>query len=222
MIVPLKYNVDLSLIKKAADSVNINQFKSAINKPTGRFFYDPWVLKDEFKNSVWEEILNTLPVNIGEARIIVLNPATCYQIHSDIDDRYHLNIQSEAAYLIDLENNVTLSVTQDGIWYEMNAGRLHSAANMGRLHRIQLVVRKLLNDNKIRNPLTIKITSTLSPDDSRFFFDQTVSKWLNKANKLGYIADFVFESTTVKFSIEKIVLEEFKSILTNDFKMEII
>jgi hypothetical protein len=194
--------------------------KTTINQPTGDFFYDPWVLKDEYKDTVWETLYNSLSVIKGEARIIILDPARCYQIHSDIDDRYHLNILGEECYLIDLVREQLHRLAQDGMWYDMDAGMLHTAANFGRRARVQLVVRKLLKRNKLVNPVAVTLSTTITnPDDARFVFDNTISPWLNESNKLGFINDFSYSATGVKFNVEQTKLDSLRNILTSEFIM---
>jgi hypothetical protein len=196
--------------------------KTSINKPTGNFFYDPWVIKDEYKGTVWETLYNSLPTSKGEARIIILDPARCYQIHADIDDRYHLNILGEECYLIDLVRGQLHQLKQDGVWYEMDAGQLHTATNFGRQYRIQLVIRKLLNNNILADPIKIKLSSLIDDADSaRFIFDQTVSNWLNYANKDKIISNFLFNNNAVEFEIEKNYLSTLQEIVPQEFKLEI-
>lgn len=221
MIKPLPYTVTSEMLAEVGTIYNTG--RQAVNEPTGRFFYDPWVIKPEYKGTVWEKLLDTLPAPIGEARIITLKSATCYPTHADIDDRYHLNLQGEASYLIDLENNKLHPVTQDGIWYNMDAGRLHTATNFGRMDRVQFVVRQLLVDNKLTQPARVTISvGGSSEDDSRFMFDQIVSPWLNRANKAGLMSDFRYENRNILFSIERVAINDFTSIIkTTDFKLEI-
>ena len=121
MITETSYTVDPSLFQEACYSLPKHGMKTAINEPTGNFFYDPWILKTEYKGTVWETLYNSLPVTKGEARIIILDPNQCYQIHADIDDRYHLNILGEKCYLIDLDDNIMHFLKTDGIWYNMDA-----------------------------------------------------------------------------------------------------
>jgi hypothetical protein len=214
MLTKTNYTIDRELVQEAGKSFSSDTMKTAINQPTGNFFYDPWILKEEYKGTVWETLYNSLPVDKGEARIIVLDPAKCYQTHADIDDRYHLNIQGEECFLIDLIREQMYKLEQDGIWYEMDAGQHHTATNFGRLFRIQLVVRKLLKRNTIKNPLTVTIISKLdSIDDSRFLFDNYVSPWLNSANKNSHISDFEYSATQVKFKTSESRLQELKKIL---------
>jgi hypothetical protein len=177
-------------------------------------------LKEEFKGTVWETLYNSLPVRKGEARIIILDPAHCYQIHADIDDRYHLNISGEECYLMDLIREQMFRLEQDGIWYNMDAGLLHTATNFGRRARIQLVVRHLLKKNRLTDPLEITLSTTIAnTDDARFMFDNTLSPWFNEANKLGFINNFSHSPVGVKFNIEKTKLDSLKSMLPEEFKI---
>jgi hypothetical protein len=220
MLSKTNYTVDTSLFQEACNQLPRRDMKTTINRPTGNFFYDQWVLKDEYKGTVWETLYNSLPVDKGEARIIILDPAHCYQTHADIDDRYHLNILGEACYLIDLVKEQMYGLEQDGVWYDMDAGLLHTATNFGRRARVQLVVRHLLKKNELLDPLEIMLSSTVSnTDDTRFIFDNTLSPWLNQANKLGYINNFSYSPITVKFNIEKNKLDLFKSILPAEFSL---
>ena len=194
--------------------------KTTINQPTGNFFYDPWTLKDEYKGTVWETLYNSLPASKGEARIIILDPAHCYQTHADIDDRYHLNILGESCYLIDLIREQLFLLEQDGIWYDMDAGFLHTATNFGRRARVQLVVRKLLRNNKLKNPIEVSLSTTIAnTDDARFVFDNTLSPWFNEANKLGFINNFDHSPVSIKFNIEQDKLDSFKHMLPSEFKI---
>jgi hypothetical protein len=223
MLTKLQYTVSRELLQQAASCVSTDDFKTTINEPSGRFFYDPWTIRPEYKNTVWEEILNTLPGEIGEARIINLEPAACYQTHSDIDDRYHLNINGEECYLIDFDSNNLHKLSADGFWYSMNAGRLHSAGNFGRWYRVQLVVRQLLKEITLSDPVAVKLTSSgLSKDDTRFLFDQTVSGWLNRANKEQVISDFKFNHGSVEFNIERACIDTLQNILIKEFNLEIL
>ena len=220
MITETSYTVDPSLFQEACYSLPKHGMKTAINEPTGNFFYDPWILKTEYKGTVWETLYNSLPVTKGEARIIILDPNQCYQIHADIDDRYHLNILGEKCYLIDLDDNIMHFLKTDGIWYNMDAGILHTATNFGRRARVQLVVRQLLNRNKLKNPVSVALATTIqNPDDARFIFDNTLSPWFNLANKQGRICNFSYSSLLVKFDIENDMLDVLKNILPSEFKL---
>lgn len=223
MLTKLDYTVSFELLQDAAQSVPLIDSKSTINQPTGRFFYDPWVIKPEYKNTIWENVLNSLPINIGEARLITLLPGQCYQSHSDIDDRYHLNITGSDSFLVDLDNKVLDEIVQDGHWYAMDASPRHSAANFGQIPRVQLVVRKLLEENELINPVDIKLSATrLDNNDARFFFDQTVSVWLNRANKEKLISNFKYSTDQVSLSIERSAIDDLKAILYPEFKMELL
>jgi hypothetical protein len=220
MLTPTNYTVDPNLFQEACSQLPEEGMKTTINQPTGDFFHDPWVLKDEYKNTVWETLYNSLPVVKGEARIIILDPGHSYTAHADIDDRYHLNILGDESFIIDLMREQMHKLSQDGIWYDMDAGVLHTAANFGRRARIQLVIRKLLKKNTLANPVKVVLTTTMSTvDHARYLFDNTVSIWLNEANKLGHITNFSYSSPFVKFNIEKDKLDSLKHILPEEFKL---
>ena len=220
MLTPTNYTVDTKLFQEACYSLPKSGMKTTINQPKGDFFYDPWIIKDEYKGTVWETLYNSLPVTKGEARIIILDPNQCYQIHADIDDRYHLNILGEECYLIDLVRESMHPLSQDGIWYDMDASFLHTAANFGRRARVQLVVRKLLKQNKLTDPVEVMLSTTIAnADDARFIFDSKLSPWFNEANKSGFINNFSYSTIGVKFNIEKDKLPSLKHMLPDEFKI---
>jgi len=220
MLNPTNYTVDTSLFQEACDYLPKQDMKTTINQPTGNFFYDPWIIKNEYKGTVWEVLYNSLPVVKGEARIIILDPGHCYQEHADIDDRYHLNIFGDSSYLINLVQEIMYPVSQDGVWYDMDASFIHTATNFGRKARVQLVVRKLLKNNKLSNPVAVSlVTSMDNPNHTRFLFDNTLSPWFNEANKLGFINNFAQHNVAITFNIEQDKLEFLKSILPEEFKL---
>jgi hypothetical protein len=214
--------VDSILIEQAQNSIPDVDFRLALNEPTGDFFYDPWIIRSEFRNTVWEKILNTIPDKIGEARLIKLDPGTCYRSHSDIDDRWHLSILSERSYLINLENDTMYPTIQDDHWHIIDTGIKHSAANFGSKPRTQLVVRKLLKRNQLTNPVKVSITLIKVTDDRRFIFDDIISPWLNKANKNGTLQNFKFEEFEVRLIIESSVVDDLRKTISSHFNLDII
>lgn len=202
MIRDLNLPVDSRIINQAIFSLPKIDFKTTLNNPTGNFFYDPWELKPEFKNTVWEKILSSLPKDIGEARIIKLDKGDCYLAHADVDDRWHINIVAGRSYLIDLENDKMFTLLPNR-WYDMDAGIIHSAANFGGEDRIQLVVRKLLTNSKLKSPINAEIISDLKINHWRYLFDNTFSPLLNRLNKEGKLANFKNLETSVRFTTEE-------------------
>jgi hypothetical protein len=214
MLISTPYTAPLKKISQIAKSFDEAK-KYDLTEPTGDFFYDAWKIKAEYLNTPWEELLNSLPISIGQARVIVLEGGTGYYQHADIDDRYHLNLKGDSSFLIDLENDKMHRLYTDGIWYEMDAGRLHSAASFGKENRVQLVVRKLLERSFLPNPVPVEITAI--GDKFRYDFDNTISPWLNKANKRKIINNFKSIDNKVMFNIEKRYLLELKSIVPDGF-----
>lgn len=219
MITPTNHSVETKCLEQAVNQFDFKDFKMSINQPTGDFFYDPWVIKPEFKETIWEKILNSLPEKQGEARIITLTPGTSYLCHADVDDRWHLNLQSEQGYLCDLERRKIYLLRTDGIWYSMDAGGLHTACNFGSKDRIQLVVRQLLQRNALKDSITVSITLKDKVIDYRYQFDQHISPWLNRANKNKIISEFVFLETEVRFSLEREFFSELEKIVPKIFEI---
>ena len=208
------YNVKIPKITGVFDDM-----KNSINHPTGNFFYDSWEVKPEYKGTIWDKLLKTLPKDHGEARVIVMQPGTTYMSHSDIDNRWHLNLQGQQSYLIDLQNREMHLLEQDGYWYYMDAGRIHSATNYGSIPRIQLVVRELLNSSNAADLIQVTIKPASTQHDYRYKFDNTVSPWLNRANQNMNIRDFVVDGENVKFKTSVNALSDLK--LTKDFKIAV-
>ena len=215
MIFNTPYTVPFTDIEEAVKHIPTDD-RTTINRPISSYFYDEWELKEEFKGTIWEKIYNSLPTQKGEARIITLDRATNYYSHADIDDRWHLNIRGEFSYLIDLDNEVMHLVEPDGVWYDMDAGRLHVAANFGSIPRTQLVVRKLLTHTVLKDPIKIKIMIDMKDidTDARYKFDHQLSPWLNRANKKGLIDNFDFNGTNeVEFDTEREMYDKVKELL---------
>ena len=205
------------IIKKGiAECVNI-QKKITINSPTGNFFYDPWKIKPEYSGSIWEKILESLPYDLGEARIIKLDPGESYMAHADIDNRWHLNLTGEHSYLIDLDAGKMHLLELDYSWYTMDAGKIHVATNFGSIDRWQIVVRQLLQKTVETDLISIIIQPSRVQRDYRYRFDKFISPFLNKANKNFRLTDFNVDAEIVSFKLSQKEIENFKNIITEDF-----
>lgn len=219
MITASKFICPDGLISKALNNQLTDQ-RVSLNEPTGDFFYDPWIIKEEYKNTVWEQILNSLDTPVGEARIIKLDSGKSYYAHADIDDRWHLNLSGEYSYLIDLDNNKMFELVNDNIWYYMNAGLLHSASNFGSVPRNQLVVRKLLEHSTDPNMISITIKPAVDKFDIRYQFDKMISPWLNQQNKKKNIDNFKNVENTVTLKIASNLKDELLKLADGLFIVE--
>ena len=197
--------------------------KNVLNKPTGDFFYDEWKLEDKWLGTPVDDLLGKLP-NHGEARVIVLSPGQSYCAHADIDDRWHVTLDAEESYLIDLEHNKNYKLEVDNEVYEMDSGRIHTATNFGFKPRYQLVIRKLLKRHQLQEPTNCTIELIDPPYNVRYLFDKSFSILLNKLEKEGKINNFRrTNNNSIALDIEK---EEIKQLLdlknTCGFKYKII
>lgn len=220
MITATDYGINQLTLASTIASIPSIDFKLSLNEPTGNFFYNPWTVKSDFKNTCWGHILDTLPGPVGEARLIKLDPGVAYQGHADIDDRWHLTIVGKECYLIDLSTDTMHTTDVRGRWYYMDAGRVHSACNFGPVPRIQLVVRKLLERGSIQHPVNISITP--KPNDRfshRYEFDHVISPWLNHMNKQHKLDNFNHSGDTVSFTIEQDDLPVLKKLVCSEFNL---
>lgn len=220
MIVDTSWSCSPELIESALTNISVNGDSISLNEPTGNFFYDEWKIKQEFKDTAWHLILNSLPCTIGQARIIQLTPGESYQAHADIDNRWHLNLTGSQSFLIDLDSKHMYDCDRDAKWYYMNAGKIHAATNYGPTPRLQLVVRELLK--KPASPINL-VTVSIEPAGNqtsfRYKFDNLISPWLNRMNQSGNIADFLYSSNRVEFRLEKEYLLELTRLVTADYKL---
>lgn len=208
------------LIEQALKEHPVTGEGTVLNEPTGDFFYDRWEIKDLYKDTIWQQVLDTLPMSIGQARIIKLEPGESYMAHADIDNRWHLNLTGEQAYLIDLDEKVMHQCVRDNRWAYMDAGQIHVAANYGSTPRLQLVVREpLRNSRQPKDLVSINIEAAYEQHDFRYKFDNIFSSFLNKANQKYKLADFAHTTFSLSFKLERELLEEFEKLITPEFKV---
>jgi hypothetical protein len=203
MIAITSFKLSKDLLNEAIHAMPIFSDRLALNKPTNQFFHDPWEIKDQFKNTVWEKVLDSLAVPKGEARLIKLPTKSCYTGHADIDDRWHLTLVSQKSYLIDLDTDTMYNTNDSGCWYNMDASKRHTAANFGNDDRIQLVVRHLLPIVNLKDPVTISIEDNPKEEESRYIFDDVVSPRLNILSKEKLISNISATVNSITFDIER-------------------
>lgn len=194
---------------------NLDIGKNTINEPTGDFFYDPWVTKSQYLGTSIDNLLQKLP-DAGEARINVLAPGESYMAHADIDDRYHLNLAGDYSYLVDLKNNRMYPLEVDNKIYLMDTSRIHTASNYGYKNRYQVVIRKLLKNSTLKNPVHIKLQALEDKYNLRYLFDNSFSTTLNTLNKNGCLRRFnKISEIAIEFEIESDMLKEIEACRSN-------
>ena len=153
---------------------NLPTGKNVLTKPRGDFFYDPHILDEQYKGTEIEKVLDLIPMH-GEARVIVMEPGQSYSAHADVDDRWHLTLDADESYLVDLKNEKMYKSIADGTLYLMDSGRLHTASNYGYKPRYQLVIRKRLKGRHLNNPVFFNLTLIDPPYNARYLFDKSFS-----------------------------------------------
>lgn len=178
--------------------------RCALNYKTGNWLYDEYKIKDCWKNTKFEELLDTIPYEIGEARLIKLEPGLCYRSHADVDDRLHLNIQSNPySFLADLDNGIMHRLCEDNFLYYMDGSYKHTAANFGSTSRIQLVIRVRLKRHQLKNSRQVDLEFSNPPSNLRYLLDQSISPLLNIMCKQGQVGYFdVLAHNKIRLFIE--------------------
>lgn len=219
MLTRLPYIINSNIVHDCIDACYSIQEKTVLNKPSGDFFYDPWLLKNDYVGTCWEKLLESLPHSIGEARVIRLLPGESYMAHADIDNRWHFNLTGEHSYLIDLDEKQMHLLEKDCQWYSMDASKIHVATNFGSTHRWQVVIRQLLKRSNRNDLVSVTIKPNGLQHDYRYKFDKIISPFLNKVDKEYMLSDFKFDKEIISFKLADNRLDALKNILTQDFEI---
>jgi hypothetical protein len=212
----IKINID-PLLDEIKDVTWDSKNRCLINRPTGHWLYDSYEILPKWKNTALAKFLESLPFEIGEARLMKLQPGECYPAHADIDNRYHLNLTgNEQCFLIDLNTNKMHSVVNDGFLYYMDAGIRHTAVNFGDCDRIQLVIREPLPKvYDLSNMINLNIKFVDTQFNFRYEFDKHISPVINNmlaSEEIGWfnpISETEMEITTTQSGMH-FLFEEFR------------
>lgn len=216
LLTELDFSYDVKKLIPLLEKVNWDdKNRCDLNSPLGHWLYDSYEIKEKWKGTAFEELLESIPYPIGEARLMKLVPGDAYCSHADVDDRLHLNIVSnDQSYLIDLDTKTMHQLKTDGKLYLMDGGKLHTAVNFGSTDRIQLVIRVPLKRYTTEEFVTHTIEFKNPVFNIRYILDNTVSGFINhgvKNGDIGYfnpINEFAIElhirKSTLNVLIEKI------------------
>jgi len=208
------------LIQQALEQHPVSGEGTVLNEQTGDFFYDAWKIKDMYQDTIWHQVLTTLPCSVGQARIIKLAPGHSYMAHADIDNRWHLNLTGEKAYLIDLDSTVMHACQRDNAWAYMDASHIHAATNYGSIPRLQLVVRELLvSSQQPIDLVSISIGPAHDQPTFRYKFDNLISPWLNHVNLKLKMSEFKVSIDRINFKLERELVSELQNMITSDYKL---
>jgi len=130
----------------ANNKVAINNHNGSDFDPTDtryKLIYSEYkYINKVFQDTIWEEIINRLPIKKGRARLQIMKPDSLLTLHRDFEKRYHLAIITDPACLfLDAEENQTYHVPADGYFYKIDTTKLHTAFNASNnCDRLHLVV----------------------------------------------------------------------------------
>jgi hypothetical protein len=98
-------------------------------------------LNPELRGTYFEEVIDRLPFPVVRARLLALEPRSCYSVHRDETARYHIAIDTTPhALFVFVERNEVFRVPADGNLYWLDTREVHTAMNGGRDLRIHLVL----------------------------------------------------------------------------------
>ena len=223
MFTPTDIRVDAEALLQSVKNIALEQdrydsmLKLDINQSITSFYYDAWQLKPEYNSQEMRELFDQLGP-VGQAKIVSIPPGTSYHAHSDIEDRYHITLQSDHSYLIDLEQCEMYATQVDNVCYHMDTARIHTAVNFGYQDRIQLVVRQLLNRPQLNHVSHVHLRPRVldEPYNQRNLFDQHILTWLNTANKRMILDNFdpKGEDVEIEFDLESSHVKELQHQIT--------
>jgi hypothetical protein len=88
----------------------------------------------------WEEFFAVLPVKVYRARLLTIQPRTCYSIHVDRTPRIHIAIDThpQARFIFTTPPQLRYIPADGGVWW-VDTTKEHSAMNGSLKPRIHLV-----------------------------------------------------------------------------------
>jgi hypothetical protein len=96
-----------------------------------------------FIGTAFERFLKDLPFAYGRTRLMRMRPKSCLSIHADPTRRYHMAlITNPDCYIVGVSGGEGSfhQIPADGVLYEMDAHRTHTAMNSGNKDRFHLVI----------------------------------------------------------------------------------
>jgi hypothetical protein len=198
MLTDLNIKIELEPLLEEISNVQWDsKNRCCLNKTNGNWLFDDYNILPEWKDTAFDKLLSSLPFRVGEARLMKLEPGTCYPCHSDLDDRYHINLTSnDQCYLIDLDTQTMYPVKTDSKIYYMNANIRHTAVNFGDVARIQLVIRKPFDRFDDPNMMKLSVKFVDTQFNFRYEFDQYVSPLIGRMAKNKQLSWFEPKSDT--------------------------
>lgn len=187
MIKQLHNKFPIEPLIEQINKLDLSNKRIDLNKPTGKFFNDPWV--HEFQGTPLGDLLDSLGP-IGQARLLTLYAGDTYTAHCDPDDRYHFAFSTNKySFLVDLDSKKFYTVPVDGHVYHMDTSITHIAVNWGPTVRTHLNVRLLLPKFDETKPgLKIKVNQGKVEWKQDSYIE--IMGFVNKSIKAGVVTGF--------------------------------
>lgn len=146
--------------RPGATDVWLDAIGSLYNSVTGEFVakekdfseYNPYI--PDYTKSTLNGLKHYLGINFGRIRFMRLMPKTGLTIHADLEQRYHLALDTNPYALFgrynDSSENQTVAecfhIPADGYFYKVDTREKHFVFNGGWEPRIHLVICEVLNN----------------------------------------------------------------------------
>jgi hypothetical protein len=105
------------------------------------------IIHPQLAGTWWEDFFNSLPVKVYRSRLMVMQPRTCYSIHSDANPRLHIAITTnpQARFIFTRPPQIIHLPADGKIWW-VDTREEHTALNGSMENRIHLVMCLVNND----------------------------------------------------------------------------
>ncbi|MGE0632406.1 MAG: hypothetical protein AB7O96_08365 [Pseudobdellovibrionaceae bacterium] len=97
-------------------------------------------INPQFKDTVFEKILNCLDCKSARARVMRLGGRSCYSMHWDTTPRFHIALQTHPTSYLFFHDHIPFHLPKDGHIYWVDTRKPHSAINCGTEPRYHFVV----------------------------------------------------------------------------------
>lgn len=100
------------------------------------------VINPILKNTIFEKILNEMPIKLNRAVFIYIPEGMCLRHHNDPDNKYHVSvIENQGSFYYDYNTQTGVHLPADGKLRKINSAECHhTAVNGGVEGRIHLVM----------------------------------------------------------------------------------
>ncbi len=95
--------------------------------------------EDLYFYEVFKKVKEWSPQRIGRVRLMLRKPSSCYSMHSDESERYHIALTTNPECYFFFKMKGVYQIPANGQLYRFDATHMHTGLNAGKSDRIHLV-----------------------------------------------------------------------------------